>query len=147
MSEENISENGTFEAAPPDIEGELRAKIAELEARLAQAETKGERERAEREEFLHIFPKLDPEQLPDRVKELRDGGIPLAAAYALYDRIRQNEISAARAASEKNSSLLNEKINGGGELFFSADEVRAMSSREVRSNFKSIMRSMKHWAK
>ncbi|MBE6600598.1 MAG: hypothetical protein E7640_05320 [Ruminococcaceae bacterium] len=142
MNDDNI-----IQEPSPDIEGELRARIAQLEGELAELTAKGERERAEREEFLHIFPNVDPDHLPDGALKLREGGLPLSAAYALYDRIRENEISAARAASAKNAALLHEKINGGGETFFSADEVRGMSAREVRSNFKSIMRSMKHWAK
>lgn len=142
MNDEDI-----IQEPSPDIEGELRSRIAQLEGELAELAARGERERAERQEFFHIFPNVDPDNLPDGALKLHEDGLPLSAAYALYDRIRENELSAARAASVKNAASLQEKINGGGEAFFSADEVRGMSAREVRSNFKSIMRSMKHWAK
>ncbi len=130
----------------PDDEA-LRARISELEAELASARTENERARKERAEFLKIFPSVDPDILPDGVAEMRERGVPLAAAYALYERIRQNELDAALAASKRAASSLPQKLQAGGEVFFSAEEVKSMSSRQVRDNFKSILRSMKHWSK
>ena len=55
MNDEDI-----IQEPSPDIEGELRSRIAQLEGELAELAAKCERERAERQEFFHIFPKLIP---------------------------------------------------------------------------------------
>ncbi len=124
----------------------LRSRISELEHLLEEQSSRSSRERREREEFCRIFPGIDPDALPDEVMLKKEAGVPLAAAYALYERIRQNELSAALEANRKNASSLNSSLsNGSSEAFFSADEVKKMDPRQVRDNFPIILRSMKHW--
>ena len=130
------------------IEEELRLRIAELEALLSQREEKRERARAEREDFMRVFPEANPDALPDEVNAQRESGIPLAAAYALYERVKQNELRAAEEANRKNSISVPSSVSGGfGEAFFSANEVKNMSSEQVRKNLSGILRSMKHWGR
>ena len=109
---------------------------------------KHEKEKSEREYFCRVFPGVNPDSLPDEVISQKESGIPLAAAYALYERIRENELRAAAEANRRNAENINGSVSGHqGEAFFSADEVRKMSSDQVRKNFPGILRSMKHWGK
>ena len=140
-----VPENESTEPVA-SIEEELRSRICELEALLAEREEKRERARAEREYFLRIFPEANPDSLPDEVNAQCESGVPLAAAYALYERIKQNELRAAEEANLKNAVSIQGSVSGNfGESFFSADEVKKMSSEQVRKNLSGILRSMKHW--
>ena len=126
----------------------LLAKIAELEALIERQNTLFERRRAELAEFAKIFPNINADSLPDDVIRQNEGGIPLAAAYALYEKIRQNELNAALENNKKNAESLNTSVCGGVcEPYFSAEEVKRMSSSQVKENFSYIKRSMMHWAK
>ena len=120
----------------------LESRIASLEDQLASQS----RRAREREEFCRIFPEADPDDLPDQVVNDVESGIPLAAAYALYCRIRENELALARSDSQRNLRSAPPAMIGSEENnFFSADEVRSMSGSQVRKNFHAIMDSMKHW--
>ena len=132
----------------PDETEALRSRISELESMLAAESGRNARELNERREFCRIFSGVDPDALPDEVLAQRDAGVPLAAAYALYEKLRQNELSAAAEADRKNASSLNPSVShGGSATFFTANEVKGMSSRQVRENLHGILRSMKHWGK
>ena len=73
-------------------------------------------------------------------------GIPLSAAYALYekrscmDRLYAEEINRQNSQRSAGRAGLYTK----GE-YFSPDEVRSMSASEVRANYKKIRESMKKW--
>lgn len=149
MNEENkdaIEIEEEPEAAPM-TEQTLLVRIAELEAQVSELQQKNEMTRLERSELKRLFPNADPDALPDEVVKLCADGIPLVAAYALFDRTRKLEQDAAKAANRKNSAFMNTGIQGGAEVFFSADEVKSMSSGQVKANFSSILRSMKHWTR
>ncbi|MBQ8415891.1 MAG: hypothetical protein IJX13_03175, partial [Clostridia bacterium] len=74
-----------------------------------------------------------------------ESGNSLAAAFALAER--------RRVVAEEKATLLNKanRERSAGAMrnaqndYFSPDEVRAMSSTEVRKNYQKIMRSMQNW--
>ena len=96
-------------------------------------------------EFARLFPGVEIANLPDSVCESVRRGVPLAAAYALYEK--KNALSAydAAATNEKNASLSFQLKENGGEKYFSPDEVKAMSREDVRENYSRIIESMRHW--
>ena len=131
-----------------DDREELLSRITELERQLSEQSASFERRRAELAEFARLFPDADPEALPDEVSKQISSGVPLAAAYALYERVRQLELDAAIAANKRNTERLNSTVIGNAaEPYFSAEEVKRMSASQVKENFSHIKRSMLHWAK
>ncbi len=106
------------------------------------------RERADREydEFRSLFPDMSLTSLPDRVVEDVRAGMPLCAACALYERRRAAELAEAeRANAENRERSFTLRSDGGNDSYFTPDEVKEMSSAEVRSNYKRIIESMNHW--
>ena len=100
---------------------------------------------AEYLEFARLFPGVSIATLPDCVCESVRGGVPLAAAYALYEKKRSVEASLASEANTKNASMSFRLNENSAEKYFSPDEVKAMSREEVRTNYKRIIESMRHW--
>ena len=123
----------------------LRARVAELEATLSEREQLAERMTRECEEFEAYFPEISLRSLPESVWTQVHAGVPLAAAYALYERGLQNQKKKAeeQAARAKNCSV--GLPAAGEEHYFSPAQVRAMSRREVRENYDRIFESMRHW--
>ena len=130
-------------------EGDINALKSELEALKIEFEEKKrtlERMRREIGEFSEIFPEKDVNSLPDSVWEEVKAGIPLAAAYALYERKCTIRAQIADRTNAKNSALSSGAIGReASESFFTPDEVRAMSRAEVRKNYTKIIESMKKW--
>ena len=123
----------------------LLARIDELERTLAEREQLAERMTRECEEFEVYFPEISLRSLPESVWTQVHAGVPLAAAYALYERGLQNQKKKAeeQAARAKNCSV--GLPAAGEEHYFSPAQVRAMSRREVRENYDRIFESMRHW--
>ncbi len=106
-----------------------------------------EKERSESESLLfkELFPDTDKETIPDSVKnEAQEKGIPLVAAYAIYERRRQIAASIADARNKTNagrsSGPLGKADNFGEAL--SIEQIRAMSPTEVRRHYKQIMKTL-----
>ena len=106
-----------------------------------------EKERSESESILfkELFPDTDKETIPDSVKnEAQEKGIPLVAAYAIYERRRQIAASVADARNKTNagrsSGPLGKADNFGEAL--SIEQIRAMSPTEVRRHYKQIMKTL-----
>ena len=74
----------------------LNARIWELEELLAQREAVADRMMRECEEFESYFPEVTLRQVPAEVWNRVQAGIPLAAAYALYERGIRNQATAAQ---------------------------------------------------
>ncbi len=139
------------EAAPPELPEEkgseeekngLLCRIAELEHELEARD----RSSAQKKELRELFPDADPENLPDSVAEQYEKGVPLAAAYALYRHIQNIERERADEQSRKNAKLIPGELGSNAQnVYFTAEEVRAMSRDQVRMNFQSILDSMRHW--
>lgn len=136
MPEEAAEEEAT-EAAPTAEQPE----VDRIERLLAQ-----ERAAAEYAEFGRLFPGASVSALPDEVAASVRSGVPLAAAYALYERRRAVDAASAEAINEKNRGLsfeVNKSDSQDG--YFSYAEVKAMSPSEVRQNYSRIIDSMSHW--
>ena len=142
-TEENASEKA--EDTQIDVNA-LKSELDELRAMLAKKEEEQSRLIEEMSEFSRLFPNVSVGNIPDEVKSRVKSGIPLCAAYALYEKkrealnLRANEINARNAHTAAGSA----GKNTSGE-YFSPDEVRTMSRKEVHENFSKIKNSMKFW--
>ena len=132
---------------PPSGElDSLRAEVSELRELLARKERERSDAMREIEDFHRLFPHVPMRQIPDTVWERRGRGIPLNAAYALYEC----ELSAARAVADQvNQTNATRSAGRAGTdtaaEYFTAEEVRAMSQKQVRANYNKIRESMKKW--
>ncbi|MBO4979961.1 MAG: hypothetical protein J6D16_06100 [Clostridia bacterium] len=120
----------------------LEAEIERLRGEVARLGELQARSRGELDEFCLLFPSVPLSSLPGEVREAVDGGVPLAAAYALYEKREAHRAASGQRSAESSWRGMNE--SGGGE-YYSPSEVREMSQKEVHKNYKKIMESMKHW--
>ena len=130
-------------------EDALNQKISELQAELEAYKKAAEQQEAiakQLNEFSELFPDISVRSIPDDVWEDVKRGNSLAAAYSIYER-RITE--AARRIERINAQNAERSAGAAGknltEEFFSADDVRKMSPREVRANYAKIRRSMEKW--
>ena len=124
----------------------LHASIEALRKELDERNAAFERMSREIGEFSELYPDKNVNSLPDSVWESVRSGIPLAAAYALYEKKTALRAEAAKNTNEKNSLSSTGAVGKGGSVgAFSPDEVRAMSREEVRKNYSKIIESMKTW--
>ncbi len=151
ISSEAVNEVETEEAdhALPDSAHELetlRQEVEQLRAALAQKEQEQQNALREIGEFHRLFPDISIENVPEGVWDSVEQGIPLSAAYALYEKKRHMSEARAEEVNRRNASLSAGKAgkHTAGE-YFSPQEVRAMSQRQVHNNYRAIMESMKHW--
>ena len=142
----------TEEAEPieePNEENELEILKRELDALKRELEEKKsvfERMSRDIGEFSDLFPDKNINSIPDTVWESVRSGIPLAAAYALYERKNAIREGVARRANEENGARTTGSIGKDStENFYTPDEVRAMSRTEVKNNYSKIIESMKKW--
>ena len=124
----------------------MREELCRLRAELEEKKSSLERLGKEISEFSELFPNEPLTALPDSVWESVRGGIPLAAAYALYRRKTELRIEKANATNRKNSEMSTGAIGRDTtESFYTPDEVRAMSRSEIKKNYSKILDSMKKW--
>lgn len=139
----------SLEAAPDPSAGELdalRAEIAGLRAQLAAKEQERADALQEIERFQQLFPDVAIRDIPDSVWQQRERGIPLNAAYALYER--ESCMARARAGEINRQNASRSSGRAGvdaAQEFFSPDEVRAMTPKQIRDNYQKIRFSMKKW--
>jgi len=149
---EMLAENATVDDAvaseqaqdTPDVNA-LMARIGELEAALAEREQLAERMTRECEEFERYFPEISLRSLPESVWTQVHAGVPLAAAYALYERGVQNERKKAEESEARAAACCVGVTHKAQDNYFSPSQVRAMSRQEVRENYDRIFESMRHW--
>ena len=121
------------------------ASISELEQQMVEREQLSERVRAECAEFEQYFPDVSLRRVPDEVwGQVRDG-IPLSAAYALYEKKQMAKQEAYRLRNEQSAARSAGLPESAPQQYFSPAQVRAMSQREVRDNYDRIFESMRHW--
>ena len=156
MNENETLEMPSAEAVEPNIapeeavtasgEGDDRAELLAEVERLRDEVTRlgelQERSRSELDEFCLLFPNVPFSCLPSEVREAVDGGVPLAAAYALFEKREAHRAAAGKKSAEGSWRGMNESAAGE---YYSPAEVRGMSQKEVHKNYKKIMESMKHW--
>ncbi len=133
------SEQGDGETAA------LQARIRELEEQLAEREQMSERIERECAEFEAYFPDVSLRRVPDEVWGQVHAGIPLPAAYALYEKKQQKQQADAERISRRGESMTAGITDAAGNQYFSPSQIRAMSPQEVRQNYDRIFESMRHW--
>jgi hypothetical protein len=130
---------------------DLARELAELRAMIGQPSAPVEDLQAGPEEprltdaFRELYPDLSEDDIPDAVWDSVRGGLPLEAAYALYERREVLRRADAETVNRKNAMGAWGRADDGADRSFSPDEVRAMTPQEVRDNYARIIQSMKHW--
>lgn len=132
--------------SPIDTGAELRAEIVKLRAELEGIGSKRSKFISEIKEFASIFGADSVSKIPDEVWESTSSGVPLAAAYALYEKREALRAQMAERVNKKNASMSAGAIkNATNPEFFSPAEVKVMSAKEVKRNYNRIIESMKKW--
>lgn len=144
-----------FGAAPINTEGLPEEVVTELQnARLVEKQHKKQlRDKKTNEEmskdvsrFREIFTDVSADSIPDTVWDDVANGVPLTYAYALYEA-ESNRINArAESVNARNGNIDAFAVqNGASEPVFTKEQVEKMSGRDVRTNYKSILKAMKNW--
>ena len=142
---ENTAESTAEDDTQAELEGlreQVRMLTEELRARAAFADKIA----AQLGEFGELFPDVSMESVPESVWDSVRAGSSLASAYAIY--ARRAYINEMRAGGiNKRNAELSAGLAGKGTAseYYTPDEVRAMSQREVRANYSKIVESMKKW--
>ena len=124
----------------------LEEEIAMLESELESKRAETDRKIREYAEFRELFPEVDVSELDPQVLESVENGVPLCAAYALYEKRLAAKNAAALAHNKATRRDGFGSVGRGSEgEFYSPDEVRAMTQSEVKQNYQKILRSMKNW--
>lgn len=107
-------------------------------------ETARERTAMRREllEFRELYPDVALDAIPEDVTASE---LPLAAAYALYERRRARLRERADAENERNAGRSAGSVSDGDGGHFTPDEVRRMSRDEIRRNYDKVISSMRSW--
>ena len=124
--------------------GELEGLRAELNALRSELD-RLRRTQADCAEFAELYPEVPVSDLPDAVWEGVEKGIPLAAAYALFQRRKAHEKSVAEQVNAENRSRSSGSLADARAGFLSPAEVRERSPAEVRKNYRNILCSMQKW--
>ncbi|MBO5416936.1 MAG: hypothetical protein J6A83_09960 [Clostridia bacterium] len=142
----------TAQAASEGIEGSdseteaLREEIRELRAALDAKEAEQSRILAQISEFSAVFRGKSLESVPAEVWESVSGGVPLAAAYALYEKKTEANRALTQSVNARNAERSSGAVGReSGSEYYSPAEVRKMSAAEVRKNYNTIIESMKKW--
>lgn len=124
----------------------FKAEIEALKLMLEKKKKECERIFLELAEFAAIFPKRAIESIPAEVWESMRRGVPLSAAYALYEKQREadenNIREVNRINAERSAGAISSGADGG---YYSPEEVRKMTANEVKKNYNLIIESMKKW--
>ena len=145
--DDTAPEGDGLEARANDASSEaaLLAEIERLKSELARRDAQTDRFIRERAEFLELYPDADFKDLPDSVWKDVGRGVPLAAAFALFERKRFCTEQKAFAYNTLNSQRSAGGLEATPSDYYSPNEVRAMTPSEVRANYDKIMRSMQKW--
>ncbi len=150
IEEPEVSEEPHTQGEPQDTAqataDSLRAELDALRAELLEERAALKRISCEIGEFSDLFPAVSLSGIPDSVWQSVKNGVPLAAAYALFEKKAGLIKADANQVNKKNSSSSTGPIGKeSASDFFSPEDVRAMSRDEVRKNYTKILESMKKW--
>ena len=124
----------------------LRTELDALRHEIEEKKKVFERMSREIGEFSEVFPERSVSEIPDSVWESVKTGIPLAAAYALYERKNALRADTACRINERNGATTTGPVGRAStENFYTPDEVRKMTREEVKQNYSKILESMKKW--
>lgn len=124
---------------------QLREELKRLEERVAAKEAAYLRLEREYAEFQELYPGVAFASLSDKVWEDVKNGIPIAAAFALYERRRALTEEIAKKSNAENQKKAPGALSGSEENYFTPAEVRAMNRDQVRANYEKIISSMQKW--
>ena len=145
MDEENVTGESVAESDAERAD-RLGRELEALKAEIGKKEEENSRMLSEYSEFSELFPDVALDSVSESVWENVKRGVPLAAAYALYDRKQYISERDAQTANEKNRANSAGAVGGtSGEEYYSPAEVRAMSREQIRANYDKITASMKKW--
>ncbi len=151
VTPEQTSEGDAFEVSgeesgPSDNSEELRAEIERLRAELEKRDKENLRVVAEIGEFSAVFPETSIESVPSEVWNSVNAGVPLAAAYALYEKKRAAYQKFTQSVNQKNYEQSSGAVGKETDSnYYSPSEVKKMSPAEVRAKYNIIVESMKKW--
>lgn len=147
--EEEFGEQPTsLEGLPEDIVNELTtARELKKEARRQNRMKQSEDETANQiKTFREYFPEASPEEIPESVWAEVASGVPLAHAYALYIIAQDSMDKYAQDVNERNHrKSAPAESDGSTEPVFTKEEVEKMSGRDIKNNYKNILKAMKGW--
>ena len=132
--------------AEPDEAEILRQELSDLKAYIEYQKTKENRALSDLDEFRRLYPDTDINTIDSTVWKKVENGLPLSAAYALFEREEMLKQSLADEVNLRNSISSAGSAGSSPRLdYFSPEEVKTMSSDEVRQNYANIRRSMDYW--
>lgn len=125
---------------------QLYNELTALKAAVNQQNERSARMDREYTEFCELYPEVSVHTIADEVwSNVEQQGLPLAAAYALYERKRLCTERKAAESNEQNRVRAVGKPEAAPEGEYTPEEVRTMSAKEVRRHLPKIMRSMQKW--
>ncbi|MBQ5837032.1 MAG: hypothetical protein IIW39_00025 [Clostridia bacterium] len=96
--------------------------------------------------FRESFPDVSADSIPDSVWEEVANGVSLPHAYALYEAVSSRLNERAESVNARNGNISEMSVqNGVTEPEFTKEQVEKMSGKDVRSNYKNILKAMKSW--
>ena len=124
----------------------LKSEIERLNALLSEKEQEQSKILSELGEFNRLFPNVAVRDVPETVWKKVENGLPLYAAYAIHER---EESLMRQRANEVNTRNALFSAGRAGDAqsgeYFSPEEVRTMTQKEVHENYSKIRTSMKYW--
>ena len=137
-----------LEGIPEDIANELYdARESKKQSRKDERIKKREEQsQAEISRFRELFPDVNPEEIPDSVWEEVGNGVSLCHAYALYAVTNASLSRYADNVNKRNSERgAAADSQGSTEPVFTKEQVEKMSGKDIKSNYKSILKARKNW--
>jgi hypothetical protein len=96
--------------------------------------------------FRELFPDTSAEEIPDSVWAEVENGIPLAHAFALYTVTQQSINALAEEVNRRNGNAsAAATLESASEPVFTKEAVEKMSQKDIKSNYKNILKAMKSW--
>ena len=137
------------EEALPDAEEneleKLRKENKALSEELEQRKKLSERLEEEISEFSEMFPQIPLSEVPDEIWAEVKKGLPLSAAFARHEKKRTQNEARVKEVNENARERSSGAMSGAEDYYYTPDEVKRMSSAEVKKNYSHIISSMKHW--
>ena len=147
--EEQFGEKqGSLEGLPQEIADELKAAREDKKALRKDIRQKQNKEEimAEIKRFRELFPDVSPDDIPEEVWEDVSNGASLTHAYALFELSNANLNAHAKNVNELNSRRgAAAASDGSTEPSFTKEQVERMSGKDIKSNYKNILKAMKNW--
>lgn len=133
---------------PEEVVAELEnAKALRKESREAKRKQEmADKQNKEISAFRAQFPDLPAAEIPEEVWEEVASGMDLLHAYAFY--LMTNGKKGTRAEDVNKGNLARSAPalgEGSTEPSFTREEVERMSQKDVKKNYKNILRSMGKW--